>query len=169
MLQKGFLTRDVPPKEEDMAQMATFFDALEKHQDIDGDVLKNTRVHKVLKGILKLGNIPSEDLYKFKERSTKLLEKWIPLLDEADAPTSDNKGGKVDEKDEEEKPDSTEAPVDTPMPDAPATSNGAQAPATVEPKTEDKSAAPEEPAGAPAAAAAVSSEAPKTEDATPAA
>lgn len=75
-LQKGFLSRDQAPKEEEMSTMSDHLKSLEQLEDLEAEVIKNTKVHKVLKAILKLETIPSEELYSFKARSDKLLGKW---------------------------------------------------------------------------------------------
>lgn len=89
-LQKGFLTRDVPPKEDDMAQMAQYFDSLEHVQNLEASIIRDTRIHKVLRGIGKLASIPKDEDFDFKVRSAKLLEKWNKVLDD-DAGTAEPK------------------------------------------------------------------------------
>ncbi|KAF2707779.1 hypothetical protein K504DRAFT_383308 [Pleomassaria siparia CBS 279.74] len=86
-LQKGFLSRDQAPKEEEMDNMSDYLKQLEGHQDLEAEVIKKTKVHKVLKAIIKLNSIPKEDEYQFKKRSNELLSKWGgALAAEADAP-----------------------------------------------------------------------------------
>ncbi|EKG22034.1 PWWP domain-containing protein [Macrophomina phaseolina MS6] len=75
-LQKGFLTRDQTPKEEEMQQMADYFTQLESHQDLEEKIIKETKINKVLKAIVKLDSIPKEEVYNFKQRSTDLLSAW---------------------------------------------------------------------------------------------
>jgi len=88
-LQKGFLTRDTPPKEEEMTTMAEFFDQLEGHRDLEPSIIRNTKIHKVLKQIVKLPSIPKDEEYEFKKRSSSLLTAWSVALNESgDAPTS---------------------------------------------------------------------------------
>lgn len=79
-LQKGFLSRDQAPKDEDMANMADYLKQLEAHEDLEAEVIKKTKVHKVLKAIIKLDNIPKEEEHNFKRRSTELLNKWVGAL-----------------------------------------------------------------------------------------
>jgi len=79
-LQKGFLSRDQAPKEEEMSTMSDHLKSLEQLEDLEAEVIKNTKVGKVLKAILKLDTIPSEELYNFKTRSEKLLAKWNVAL-----------------------------------------------------------------------------------------
>lgn len=75
-LQKGFLSRDQAPKEEEMENMSDYLKQLEGHQDLEAEVIKKTKVHKVLKAMIKLNSIPKEEEYQFKKRSNELLTKW---------------------------------------------------------------------------------------------
>lgn len=59
-----------------MANMADYLKQLEAHEDLEAEVIKTTKVHKVLKAIIKLDNIPKEEEHNFKQRSTALLNKW---------------------------------------------------------------------------------------------
>ncbi|KAI4631519.1 uncharacterized protein J4E87_002224 [Alternaria ethzedia] len=79
-LQKGFLSRDQKPKDEDMTSMDEYLKQLEAHEDLEADVIRKTKVHKVLRAIQKLETIPMEDEYHFKQRSSDLLSKWTPAL-----------------------------------------------------------------------------------------
>ncbi|KAF1992624.1 hypothetical protein K402DRAFT_409341 [Aulographum hederae CBS 113979] len=79
-LQKGFLSRDVVPKEEEMKAMADHLTSLESYRDLDATTIKETKINKVLKGILKLDSIPKDELFNFKSRSTELLNGWTKAL-----------------------------------------------------------------------------------------
>ncbi|KAJ9669020.1 hypothetical protein H2201_000846 [Coniosporium apollinis] len=83
-LQKGFLTREQAPKEDEMHAMDDYFNQLEAIQDLDGNIIKLTKIHKVLKGIDKLHEIPKEEQFKFKERSRKLLADWNSAIASAE-------------------------------------------------------------------------------------
>ena len=83
-LQKGFLSRDQAPKDEDMANMSDYLKQLEAHEDLEAEVIKKTKVHKVLKAIIKLNSIPKEEEHNFKQRSNDLLTKWSGALASAD-------------------------------------------------------------------------------------
>jgi hypothetical protein len=89
-LQKGFLSRDQAPKDEDMESMSEYLKQLEAHQDLEGDVIKKTKVHKVLRAIIKLEKIPMEDEYSFKKRSNDLLNKWNGALATDSEPVAAN-------------------------------------------------------------------------------
>ncbi|KAH9879037.1 hypothetical protein J1614_002472 [Plenodomus biglobosus] len=87
-LQKGFLSRDQAPKDEDMFNMSDYLKQLEAHEDLEAEVIKKTKVHKVLKAIMKLETIPLEEEYNFKKRSNDLLGKWSNALASENDPTS---------------------------------------------------------------------------------
>jgi hypothetical protein len=59
-----------------MANMSDHIKQLEAHEDLEAEVIKKTKVHKVLKAIMKLNSIPKEEEYHFKQRSNDLLTKW---------------------------------------------------------------------------------------------
>jgi hypothetical protein len=116
-LQKGFLSRDQAPKDEDMAAMSGYLKDLEAHDDLEAEVIKKTKVHKVLKAIIKLNSIPKEEEYAFKQRSSELLTKWGGALaadpeTAAGAPAEAATNGV--KHDESEKPESAkeESPVE---------------------------------------------------------
>jgi hypothetical protein len=78
-LQKGFLIRGVPPKAEDMPGMSAYMTQLEELGLLEPEIIKETKVHKVLKGILKLGPIPLNEEFNITARSEKLLNQWGTL------------------------------------------------------------------------------------------
>ncbi|KAL8967845.1 MAG: hypothetical protein Q9183_002739 [Haloplaca sp. 2 TL-2023] len=100
-LQRGFLSRDVPPKEDEMAGMSDFLAELETYTDLEGSIIRTTKINKVLKAMIKLPSIPQNEIYQFKERCLKLLGKWNEILsNDAGAGTSgekDDEGGKADD------------------------------------------------------------------------
>ncbi|KAJ6103292.1 hypothetical protein N7486_005719 [Penicillium sp. IBT 16267x] len=125
-LQKGFISRDSPPQENEMDAMATYYDKLEKHADLEVAIIRSTKINKVLKMIVKLNTIPRDEEFNFRSRAMSLLSSWKNVLD-GDLPTltdredkpASNGASKDDEaletpaeEDKEEKAD------DTPMPDA---------------------------------------------------
>lgn len=79
-LQKGLLTRDAQPKEEEMKQMSDYITKLEEHATLEVSIMKATKINKVLKAILKLDSIPKEEEFKFKDRSQALLTEWNKIL-----------------------------------------------------------------------------------------
>jgi predicted unusual protein kinase regulating ubiquinone biosynthesis (AarF/ABC1/UbiB family) len=156
-LQKGFVSRDQAPKDEDMADMADYMRQLEAHDDLEAEVIKKTKVHKVLRAIIKLDNIPKEEEFNFKQRSTELLNKWAGALaadsdagekttpatngvkadDEksesakAETPAAEKKEEAKEETTGESKEESTEKNEEAPKTDAPAE------PAAAEPADKD--------------------------------
>ncbi|CAK7266122.1 Pre-mRNA-splicing helicase BRR2 [Sporothrix epigloea] len=83
-IQKGLLARDQAPKETEMKTVSEYLTKLEGLADLELSAIRETKMNKVLKAILKIETIPREDEFKFKPRSQTLLEKWNKLL----APTS---------------------------------------------------------------------------------
>ncbi|KAK6435130.1 hypothetical protein LTR95_008681 [Oleoguttula sp. CCFEE 5521] len=96
-LQKGFLARDAAPKEEEMSGMADFFSQLEKYDNLEPSIIRTTKIHKVLKAVVKLTFIPKEEDYNFKTRSAQLLETWNKRM-EADGGESGGKAAAAEEK-----------------------------------------------------------------------
>lgn len=100
-LQKGFLSRDQAPKDEDMTSMSEYLKQLEAHEDLEAEVIKKTKVHKVLRAIMKLESIPMEEEFSFKKRSTELLAKWSGALASDTEPAGAN-GVKNEEREKSE-------------------------------------------------------------------
>lgn len=86
-LQKGLLTRDQLPKEDEVKVLSDFLVKLEQFPDLETEIIRATKINKVLKAMLKLDSIPKEEEFNFKPRSQALLEKWNKLLQE-EGPTS---------------------------------------------------------------------------------
>lgn len=88
-LQKGFLSRDMAPQESEMSGMAEFFNQLESYAELEPSIIRTTKIHKVLKAIVKLASVPKDDEFHFKKRSSAMLEIWNKRMEsENDAPTS---------------------------------------------------------------------------------
>lgn len=79
-IQKGLLARDQAPKESEMKTVSDYLTKLEGLADLELSAIRETKMNKVLKAILKIETIPREDEFKFKPRSQTLLEKWNKLL-----------------------------------------------------------------------------------------
>ncbi|KAK8229653.1 PWWP domain-containing protein [Phyllosticta capitalensis] len=84
-LQKGFLTREQVPKEEEMQQMFEYFNQLDGYRDLEVSIIRETKINKVLKAIIKLDSIPKDEVYNFKKRSSELLAVWNKSMSEANA------------------------------------------------------------------------------------
>lgn len=71
--------------------MSDFLGELELYPELEGSIIRTTKIHKVLKAMIKLGSIPLEEEYHFKTRSSDLLGKWNEILsnDTSTAPTGD--------------------------------------------------------------------------------
>ena len=63
-----------------MPTMASYFDQLEALPELEQGIIRMTKIHKVLKAIIKLSSIPKDDDYHFKDRSMALLTKWQKVL-----------------------------------------------------------------------------------------
>lgn len=132
-LQKGLLARDEEPKEEEMKTMSEYVTKLETFPDLEVDIIRKTKINKVLKAILKLGSIPKETEFKFKDRSQSLLEKWNKLLADESTPANGVNGKSAE----------PEAPKDEPKDDVEHSekTNGTKANGVAEDKEESKAAA----------------------------
>lgn len=83
--------------------MSEFLSELETFQDLEGSIIRATKIHKVLKAMIKLPSIPLDEEYEFKSRSVDLLAKWNEIL------SSDPNAGSSGDKAEDTKPDTTSA------------------------------------------------------------
>jgi hypothetical protein len=95
-----------------MDNMADYLRQLEAYDDLEGKIIRETKVYKVLKAIIKLDNIPQEEVHNFKQRSSTLLNKWNTVLAASDAepagkttPAATNGVKADDEKSESAKAD----------------------------------------------------------------
>lgn len=128
--------------------MAGFFTKLESHGEIEVSIIRETKIQKVLRAILKLSSIPKDEQYSFKKRAVDILSSWKNLLDSdissakqgqaktngVDKEKSDSANpepeapAKAGSEEAKEKPKETEEPAkegvnsaedkDEPMPDA---------------------------------------------------
>ena len=79
-LQRCFLTPNSPPNANEMDELATHFSSLESHKDLEPSVIRKTKIHKVLKNIVRLDTIPREDEFNFKSRAADMLTHWNNAL-----------------------------------------------------------------------------------------
>lgn len=86
--------------------MSDFLSELEVFPDLEGSIIRATKIHKVLKAMIKLPSIPLDEDYQFKTRSIDLLAKWNDIL------SNDPNAGTAGDKGEDVKPET------------PATTNG---------------------------------------------
>lgn len=159
-LQKGFLQRDQAPKEEEMEQMTKYMSELEAFGEIEVSIIRETKINKVLRAIIKLPSIPKDEQYRFRQRSVDILQAWKTLLD-SDIPTPAapaDKEAKPKTNGVTEKAASAEPKVD----DAEPSEAGDQTMVDAEPEApKDKPEAPEKPAGKETATEEAAGDAPK--------
>lgn len=80
-----------------MNTMSNYFTKLESYSDLEVSIIRHTKIHKVLRMIVKLSSIPRDEDFHFKQRAMDILSKWRNVLD------SDTTG-LGDEKEKETKP-----------------------------------------------------------------
>jgi hypothetical protein len=73
-----------------MSSMNEHLTALETFQDLEPIIIRETKVAKLLKVILKLDSIPRDEEFKFKDRCTKLLAAWQAILSSDDVKRDDS-------------------------------------------------------------------------------
>ncbi|GAA5936288.1 hypothetical protein JCM3775_006454 [Rhodotorula graminis] len=140
-LQKAFLGKGDLSADE-MHKCAEYFDAMES-LDMKKEWLVESKLAKVLKRIalLKDGQIPNEDKYSFRERSSALANKWNTILggsNESPAPASGPKddaaaAAPASKGDDAAEPKAEDAAAGTAKADEPA-------PAAVEDKKDEQAA-----------------------------
>ncbi|KAI0462588.1 hypothetical protein LJB42_004082 [Komagataella kurtzmanii] len=84
-LQKSLLSRSEPPAYEDLKRSNNTLEKLEKFNevtDVSVDLLRSSKLHKVLKAILKVPELERPDDFKFHTRSQAVLNSWGPYLEE---------------------------------------------------------------------------------------
>lgn len=87
-----------------MPAMSGHLKQLEEFQNLEAEIIKKTKVHKVLKAILKLDSIPMDETYNFKKRSADILQKWSGALQSGDVPAPSaaaTNGDKTEVKEEQ--------------------------------------------------------------------
>ncbi|ETI27356.1 hypothetical protein G647_09546 [Cladophialophora carrionii CBS 160.54] len=109
-LQKGFLSRDQAPQEEEMPLMATYIKKLEGYADLEVSIIRMTKINKVLKALIKLNTIPRDEEFQFRKRSVELLSQWNKILgaEPADGETTGDKENATNGVHDEKSEDATE-------------------------------------------------------------
>ncbi|OJJ46254.1 hypothetical protein ASPZODRAFT_142875 [Penicilliopsis zonata CBS 506.65] len=99
-LQKGFISRDQPPKEEEMTAMSGYFAKLEAYDEVEVSIIRLTKINKVLRMIVKLSSIPRDEEFNFRRRAIDILSKWKTVLDSdtAATPAAEDKEKDVESK-----------------------------------------------------------------------
>ena len=77
--------------------MSEFLSELEGYPDLEGSIIRATKIHKVLKAMIKLTSIPLDEEFHFRERSVDLLAKWNEIL------SNDTSAAAPGDKDDEAK------------------------------------------------------------------
>ena len=120
-----------------MTSMANCLSKLENYDEIEISIIRQTKINKVLKMIVKLNFVPRDEELQFRQRAMNILSKWKSLEPETATPTDDKeaKANGVSKEDGAETPskaqpeaekegegqkESTNEPLDDPMPDADA-------------------------------------------------
>ena len=60
--------------------MSTYLAKLESYPELEASIIRATKIHKVLKAMIKLNSIPKDEEFNFKNRSMVLLKKWNDVL-----------------------------------------------------------------------------------------
>ncbi|KAG8740892.1 hypothetical protein FRC10_003780 [Ceratobasidium sp. 414] len=126
-LQRAFLTKTAPAPEE-MSGLDAVFTTVEQYDKMTVEYLSYSKIGKVMRKIIQLTNIPSDEQYHFRQRAQALVTKWQQLIT-----TSEDNGNKATPtsakaKSSSVKPKSKSAKADEDAPAEPETSatNGAQ-------------------------------------------
>lgn len=75
-LQRGFLSKDRSINPDDMDGLNKTMELVEEYDGITRDILRLTKIGKVMRRIIQLEDIPRESEFKFKERAEKLCDEW---------------------------------------------------------------------------------------------
>lgn len=134
-LQKGFLTRNQAPKDEDMPAMSGYITQLEALKDLEPEIIRKTKVHKVLKGINKLSSVPRDEEFQITQRASELLAKWSSAMASENDPADENLAPTTNGVTAPEKTDGATAAPEAAKPseangDATTTNTKDEAPAT---------------------------------------
>lgn len=111
--------------------MSDYLKELEEFKELEGSIIRATKIHKVLKQMIKLESIPLNEEYNFKERASKLLSKWNDVLSN-EASTEDKPESKAEDHVEGKQESSKTAEPTTDI----GKERTANADATTEPSTE---------------------------------
>ncbi|QRW08642.1 PWWP domain protein [Ceratobasidium sp. AG-Ba] len=78
-LQRAFLTKTAPAPEE-MAGLDAVFTTVEQYDKMTVEYLSYSKIGKVMRKIIQLPNIPSDEQYHFRQRASSLVTKWQQLI-----------------------------------------------------------------------------------------
>lgn len=63
-----------------MPQMSNYIKKLENYEELEVSIIRETKINKVLKALVKLNSIPRDEEFNFRKRSIELLGKWNKIL-----------------------------------------------------------------------------------------
>ncbi|CAE6404498.1 unnamed protein product [Rhizoctonia solani] len=92
-LQRAFLTKTSPAPEE-MAGLDTVFTTVESYDKMTVEYLSYSKIGKVMRKIIQLPSIPSDDQYHFRQRAQALVTKWQQLITTSEDGSSSNNTNK---------------------------------------------------------------------------
>lgn len=94
--------------------MNNYIKKLEAYPDLEVAIIRETKINKVLKALVKLNSIPRDEEFQFRKRSVDLLGKWNTILgaEPADAGDQEEKGPSTNGVHEDKKKDDVEEPKD---------------------------------------------------------
>ncbi|KAI9771647.1 MAG: hypothetical protein M1840_001862 [Geoglossum simile] len=69
-------THNEIPNEVVLNQISEYFASLEGHTHIEEKIFQQSKIHKVMRGIVALHSVPGDDKYHFKRRARALLLQW---------------------------------------------------------------------------------------------
>jgi len=83
-----------------MPELSKFLGDLETWENLTVDLIKDTKIHKVLKGVMRVDfEIPLEDEFHFKKRSEDLYKQWMEMFAAEEKKSKEaaaaEKGGRV--------------------------------------------------------------------------
>ncbi|KAJ1304943.1 hypothetical protein OPQ81_006076 [Rhizoctonia solani] len=98
-LQRAFLTKTSPAPEE-MSGLDTVFTTVESYDKMTVEYLSYSKIGKVMRKIIQLPSIPSDDQYHFRQRAQALVTKWQQLIttSEDGSPSNNNNNNGTKEK-----------------------------------------------------------------------
>ncbi|SNX84721.1 uncharacterized protein MEPE_03430 [Melanopsichium pennsylvanicum] len=79
-VQKTFLGKDATINPEDMPSADATFRMVEEYDGMTAEHLRTTKIGKVMKRVMQLGEIPRDDEFHFKDRAEKLCATWGAIM-----------------------------------------------------------------------------------------
>jgi hypothetical protein len=89
-LQRGFLGKEGSINPNALEDLDKTMKQVEGYEGITAEVLRVTKIGKVMRRVVQLPSIPRDDEFKFKERAEKLCEKWAAVFSAAKGSTTDD-------------------------------------------------------------------------------